>query len=195
MNIISGKLRGLPLKAPAGMTTRPTAVRSRKALFDSLGDLSGKVVADLFAGSGAVGLEAASRGAASVWFADSSPAAIRCIRANLAKAEEPGCGTSFEILNLTLPEGAARLLSLAEPDLVFADPPYAETLDRLSGLLADRAFTKWCRKAVLIWEVPQDRGLVPPPSEWILSGIRLFGGAKFAFFRRNNETEIHQKGV
>ena len=194
MNIISGSLRGLQLKAPAGMATRPTAVRSRKALFDSLGDLSGKVVADLFAGSGAIGLEAASRGAASVWFADSSPAAVRCIRANLSKAAELGCTVPSEVLELKLPEGAGRLLSLSGPDLVFADPPYAETLDRLTGLLADKAFTEWCRKSILIWEVPADRGLVPPPPEWSLSGIRLFGGAKFAFFRRNSETEI-QKGI
>ena len=187
MNIVAGKLRGLPLRAPAGMATRPTAVRSRQALFDSLGDLSGKTVADLFAGSGAIGLEAASRGAESVWFADAAAGAIKCIRANTAKAESLGCQTRFEILNVTLPAGAVRLSVLAEPDLVFADPPYAETTEFLSAILNDAAFTRWCRKAVLIWEIPADRGLIPPPKEWNLSDIRMFGGAKFAFFRRNIE--------
>jgi 16S rRNA (guanine966-N2)-methyltransferase len=188
MNIVSGMLRGLPLRAPAGMTTRPTSVRARKALFDSLGDLTGKTVADLFAGSGAIGLEAASRGAGTVWFADSSAGAIRCIKANTAKAAELGCNARFEIVNISLPSGANRLSLLSEPDLVFADPPYAETLDYLSGLLNDPAFTGWCRNAVLIWEIPADRGLVPPPKEWTLAGIRIFGGAKFAFFRRNTES-------
>ena len=187
MNIVSGQLRGLPLRAPAGMTTRPTSVRSRKALFDSLGDLKGLTVADLFAGSGAIGLEAASRGAGAVWFADSAAGAIRCIKSNTAKAAELGCSARFEILNLSLPSGANRLSVLSEPDLVFADPPYAETLDFLAGLLEDPAFTRWCRKAVLIWEIPADRGLIPPPKEWNLSDIRMFGGAKFAFFRRNIE--------
>ena len=184
MNIVSGKLRGLPLRAPAGMMTRPTAVRSRKALFDSLGDLSGMTVADLFAGSGAIGLEAASRGAQSVWFADSAPGAIKCIKANSSKALSMGCDTQFEILNGPLPAGAMRLSVLAEPDLVFADPPYAETTEFLSAILNDAAFTRWCRKAVLIWEVPADKGLVPPPETWSLDAIRVFGGAKFAFFRR-----------
>ena len=184
MNIVSGKLRGLPLRAPAGMTTRPTAVRSRKALFDSLGDLSGMTVADLFAGSGAIGLEAASRGAESVWFADAAPGAVKCIKANTAKAQSLGSETRFEILNVTLPAGAMRLSVLAEPDIVFADPPYAETTEFLSAILNDPAFTRWCRKAVLIWEVPADRGLVPPPETWTLEAIRNFGGAKFAFFRR-----------
>lgn len=187
MNIVSGKLRGLPLRAPAGMTTRPTAVRSRKALFDSLGDLSGKTVADLFAGSGAIGLEAASRGAENVWFADAAAGAVKCIKANTAKAESLGCQTQFEILNVTLPAGAMRLSVLAEPDLVFADPPYAETTVFLSAILNDAAFTRWCRKAVLIWEVPAEKGLVPPPPTWNLEAIRMFGNAKFAFFRRSVE--------
>ena len=178
MNIVSGKLRGLPLRAPAGMTTRPTAVRSRKALFDSLGDLSGKTVADLFAGSG---------GAENVWFADAAAGAVKCIKANTAKAESLGCQTQFEILNVTLPAGAMRLSVLAEPDLVFADPPYAETTVFLSAILNDAAFTRWCRKAVLIWEVPAEKGLVPPPPTWNLEAIRMFGNAKFAFFRRSVE--------
>ena len=189
MNIVSGTLRGLPLKAPAGMMTRPTAVRSRKALFDSLGDLSGKTVADLFAGSGAIGLEAASRGAENVWFADSSPGAIKCIKANTAKALALGCQTQFEILNVTLPGGAARLSCLREPDLVFADPPYAETTQFLTGILSDPAFTAWCKNAVLIWEIPVDKGLVPPPPLWRLVDIRTFGGAKFAFFKRVENTQ------
>ena len=187
MNIVSGQLRGLPLRAPAGMTTRPTAVRSRKALFDSLGDLTGMTVADLFAGSGALGLEAASRGAEAVWFADSAAGAIKCIKANVAKAQSMGCRSQFEILNITLPAGAMRLSVLAEPDLVFADPPYAETTEFLTAILNDASFTRWCRKAVLIWEVPADKGLVPPPQDWNLEAIRNFGGAKFAFFRRNEQ--------
>ena len=181
MNIVSGKLRGLPLRAPAGMTTRPTSVRARKALFDSLGDLTGKTVADLFAGSGAIGLEAASRGAGTVWFADSSPGAIRCIKANTAKAAELGCNTRFEIVNISLPSGANRLSLLSGPDLVFADPPYADSADILPALTENEIFTKWADQGKLYWEFPPAScaPLRPPSPPWKIAQIRNFGAVRF----------------
>src|SRR5690349_20918096 len=85
MRVIAGRYGGRRLQAPPGDATRPTSDRVREALFSILGDrVEGARVLDLFAGSGALGLEALSRGAASATFVDSAPAAIRAVKANLA---------------------------------------------------------------------------------------------------------------
>src|SRR3954447_3576410 len=83
MRIVAGEYRGRPLKAPAGRATRPTADRVREAVFNILGDVSGAVVLDLYAGSGALGIEALSRGGASATFVDRDERAIAAIRGNL----------------------------------------------------------------------------------------------------------------
>jgi len=123
MRIIAGEWRGRPLLAPAGMATRPTADRVRETVFSMLtsrlGTFDGLAVADLFAGSGALGFEALSRGARSVAFVESDSAAIKAIRGN---GERLGAGD-----RLTLLGGSALALPKAGPfDLIFADPPYAE---------------------------------------------------------------------
>jgi 16S rRNA (guanine966-N2)-methyltransferase len=122
MRIIAGDWRGRPLVAPAGSDTRPTADRTRETLFSMLvsrlGGFDGLRVADLFAGSGALGLEALSRGAAHCAFVDNDRKAIDAIRANATKL---GATDRVEILAAS----AASLPPSAPFDLVFADPPYA----------------------------------------------------------------------
>ncbi|MBR2364703.1 MAG: RsmD family RNA methyltransferase, partial [Lentisphaeria bacterium] len=83
MEIAGGIARGTVLEVPGGMDVRPTSIRARRALFDSLGDLSGKRVCDLFAGSGALGLEAVSRGAAGLVSVEAAPSSIAVIRKNM----------------------------------------------------------------------------------------------------------------
>ena len=122
MRIIAGEWRGRPLKAPAGQGTRPTADRARETLFSMLasrlGSFEGLRVADLYAGSGALGLEALSRGAAHATFVENDPQAVAIIRANAAALK---AGDRVELRNLS-----AAMLPMAQPfDLVFADPPYA----------------------------------------------------------------------
>lgn len=188
MEIVSGTLRGLPLRSPPGLTARPTAVRARQALFDSLGKLDGLAVADLFAGTGAVGLEAASRGASSVLFVDSCKASCNAVKANCAKAETIAHTAGFEIFMGNLPLCCKRVSAHARPDLIFADPPYAESTELLARLLADKDFSDWASKALLIWEMPSNKGgLMPPPAHWKLENIREFGGARFLFLRRSAE--------
>lgn len=185
MEIVSGKLRGMPLRAPSGLTARPTAVRAREALFASLGTLDGMTVADLFAGTGAIGLEAASRGAASVLFVDSSKSSCNAVKANCAKAESVAPTAVFEIFNAALPNICKRLAVHPQPDLIFADPPYAESAELLAKLLAAPDFNRWSAKALLIWEMAENKGgLQPPPSNWQLETIRNFGGAKFLYLRQ-----------
>ena len=122
MRIVAGKWRARKLVAPAGETTRPTADRTRETLFSMLvsrlGSFEGLAVADLFAGSGALGIEALSRGAASCIFVEQDAAAIRALRSNIANLQAaPQCDVR-----------AASVLSLgpvkAPLDLVLLDPPY-----------------------------------------------------------------------
>lgn len=122
MRIIAGEWRGRPLTAPAGQGTRPTADRTRETLFSMLasrlGSFEGLRVADLYAGSGALGLEALSRGAAHATFVEKDPGALAAIRANVATLK---AGDRVEIRPLS-----AATLPPAQPfDLLFADPPYA----------------------------------------------------------------------
>ena len=121
MRIIAGEWRGCAIEAPAGLATRPTADRVRETLFSMLasrlGTFEGLRVADLFAGSGALGLEALSRGAVFATFVESDPQAARILRRN---ADKLGATDRARILG-----GSALALPRSDPfDLIFADPPY-----------------------------------------------------------------------
>ena len=120
MRIIAGKWRGRTIEAPPGQATRPTADRVRETLFSMLvsrlGSFEDLRVADLFAGSGALGFEALSRGAASSTFVENDPGAAAVIRRNAQRL-----GAAIKMLG-----GSALRLPQSEPfDLIFADPPYA----------------------------------------------------------------------
>lgn len=122
MRIITGRARGVRLATLEGAATRPTAERAKEAIFSVLQfDLAGKRVLDLFAGSGQMGLEALSRGAASAVLVDSAAAAIRVIEENVRRTKLPATVAQTDALRY--------LGSAAQPfDLVFLDPPYAEKL-------------------------------------------------------------------
>lgn len=126
MRIIAGQWRGRPLLAPPGLATRPTSDRAREGLFSMLasrlGSFEGLRVADLFAGSGALGLEALSRGAASCLFVEKDRAAADALRANVEKL---GATAQTEIRV----QPVEHALAPAPPaDLILADPPYASGL-------------------------------------------------------------------
>lgn len=184
MEIVAGLARGLKLLAPQGSDVRPTAVRARKALFDSLGSLSGLSVTDLFAGSGALGLEAASRGAAKVAFVESSKLSCDAIRENCRRLERAGASCEFRILHSQLPGCAPRMLTLPAPDFIFADPPYDESGRLLLAVLESPDFARYAEGAALIWEMP-DTGLRIDslPAGWKLQSVRQFGPARFMTLR------------
>src|SRR3954453_13668244 len=123
MRVIAGSYGGRTLKAPAGDGTRPTSDRVREALFSILGDrVAGARVLDLFAGSGALGIEALSRGAASATFVDDAPAALRVLRANLeALGEDAEVVRADAVRWLRAASGRAH-----QYDLVLLDPPYRQ---------------------------------------------------------------------
>jgi 16S rRNA (guanine966-N2)-methyltransferase len=122
VRVVAGIARGRRLVAPKGETTRPTSDFVREAVFNSLAghlDLEDATVLDLFAGTGALGIEALSRGAAHATFVESDRAALASLRANLAT-------TGFET-QATVRVGDTTRIALAPVDLAFVDPPYAFT--------------------------------------------------------------------
>jgi 16S rRNA (guanine966-N2)-methyltransferase len=120
MRVIAGRLGGRTLAAPRGRATRPTSDRVREALFSALGDLTGAAVLDLYAGTGALGIEALSRGAARATFVESARPALVVLRANLAAL---GLEGAARVIALPV-ERAVTTLGLPF-DLVLIDPPYA----------------------------------------------------------------------
>lgn len=178
MRIIAGEWRGRPLVAPAGMDTRPTAGRVRETLFSMLlsrlGTFEGLRVADLFAGSGALGLEALSRGAAFATFVERDAKAIAAIRVNAAKLNVQA---RTQILG-----GSALALPRSEPfDLVLADPPY----DKGSGnaAVAAVAAAGWLRPQGCM-SVETARGDRVDPGALSIEAEREVGQARLTLLRR-----------
>ena len=135
VRIVAGKFGGRFISAPTGSTTHPMGERVRSAMFNSLGDISEANVLDAFSGSGAIGLEALSRGAKSVVFIERDRNAIRTLREN---TELLGVTEKCIVINTTV----SNWLETASPDefdVIFADPPYHKpqfpTIKRLMGLL------------------------------------------------------------
>jgi 16S rRNA (guanine966-N2)-methyltransferase len=129
VRVVAGEFKGRRLVAPRGRHTRPTADKVREAIFSILGDVSGLRVLDLFAGSGALGIEAISRGADETVFVERDPRAIAAIRRNLHAVHA----------RAALIEGDALVFVKQEQrpyDLVFVDPPY-DSASRLAGALAE----------------------------------------------------------
>jgi len=135
MRIIAGTHRGRRIAAPKGAHTRPTGDRVREALFDLVGPVDGASVVDLYAGSGALGLEALSRGAARCVFAETDPAASRVIRRNLEQLSIAG-GRIVQRDAAAFLRG--EIAAGTRHELVLADPPYdrwAEVEPELAALL------------------------------------------------------------
>lgn len=183
MRIIAGQWRGRKLAAPQGDTTRPTADRTRETLFSMLlsrlGSFDGLTVADLFAGSGALGLEALSRGAASCIFVEQDAPAIRALRANIANLHAQAQSDVRASSVLTLGPAKAPL------DLILLDPPYgtgagAVALDKLQrlGWIGDAT---WISLETAHNEDPKVRGLE-------VEAERKVGKAKITLLRKAPET-------
>ena len=133
MRVIAGRLRGRALSAPPGDATRPTGARVKEALFSILGDVADLKVLDLYAGSGALGIEAVSRGASSVVFVESARPALLCLRENLAKLQ---LESAASVLPVRVESGLAQLRKYGPFGLVLCDPPWRDVKSALSGLIA-----------------------------------------------------------
>lgn len=176
MRIIAGKWRGRPLEAPPGLATRPTADRVRETLFSMLASRLGSFeelrVADLFAGSGALGFEALSRGAAHATFVESDSKAAAMIKRNAEKL-----GAAVQIL----PGSALALPPSAPFDLIFADPPYAKG----SGSAAFHAVIEAGWLAPGGWmSVETNRFDSVEPGDFAIDTTRDVGRARLTLLRR-----------
>ncbi len=176
MRIIAGQWRGRTLKAPPGLDTRPSADRTREALFSMLasrlGSFEDLAVVDLFAGTGALGLEAMSRGAASCTFVEQDKAALDALRANVATL-----GARADV--------RAQAVGTLGPamrgyDLMMMDPPYemhagVPTLERLARL-------GWLASGALV-SVEGERGEAITPQGFTVEVERQYGKAKLTLLR------------
>jgi 16S rRNA (guanine966-N2)-methyltransferase len=133
MRVIAGQFRSRPLIAPKGLDTRPTSDRLRETLFNVLAPrITGSIFLDLYAGSGAVGIEALSRGAQQAVFVDIAEPALRAIRANLSSL---GIHGGYAIESRSALAALQRLAASAKTvNLVFLDPPYSDTAEYESTL-------------------------------------------------------------
>jgi 16S rRNA (guanine966-N2)-methyltransferase len=178
MRIIAGEWRGRAIDAPPGLATRPTGDRVRETLFSMLasrlGSFEGLRVADLFAGSGALGLEALSRGAACAVFVDSDAGAAAAIRRN---ADKLGAGDRVRVI-----AGSALALPRAEPfELIVADPPYGAG----SGTAVVRSIAKADWLAPGGWlTVETSRNDAVDAGELTVDATRDVGRARVTLLRR-----------
>ncbi|MCH4893066.1 16S rRNA (guanine(966)-N(2))-methyltransferase RsmD [Sphingomonas sp. SFZ2018-12] len=178
MRIIAGTWRGRPLIAPKGDATRPTADRTREALFSMLtsrvGSFDGLRVADLFAGSGALGLEALSRGAAACLFVEQDRAALDALKANVARLGATGADVRAQ--------SVLALGPVSQPvDLMLVDPPYRSgagnvALDKLARL-------GWIGPATWI-SVETARDEDVDATGFAIDAERVHGKAKLTLLRR-----------
>lgn len=156
MRIIAGKARNLDLTVPEGIAVRPTSGRGRKALLDSLGDLTDLCVLDLFSGSGAFALECASRGAARAVMVELAPRHAETIRQNCERVRKTGVKTELAVLQCDVL--AVERYAGERPDLIFADPPYAESARLFRELTSAELFRSSFAGALLVWEIPDTPG-------------------------------------
>ncbi|MBA3277955.1 MAG: 16S rRNA (guanine(966)-N(2))-methyltransferase RsmD [Geodermatophilaceae bacterium] len=155
--IVAGVARGRRLTVPRGELTRPTSDRAREALFstiDGLLPLSGARVLDLYAGSGALGLEALSRGAVHALLVEGDRRVAATLRANIDSVALQGAIAVISPVQRLAAAEPAQVAGTASPyDVVFADPPYRLPPDELGGVLADLYRLGWlAAQAVLVVE-------------------------------------------
>lgn len=177
VRIVGGNLGGRVLRAPGGAATRPTSEKVREAVFDILGSVAGDRVLDLFAGTGALGLEALSRGAAHATFVDSARPAVAAIRGNLRAL---GLEDRATVIAGDAVAVAARHAAAAPWRVVFVDPPYRSELAARAvlALPADRL----APGAVIIIE--HDRHNAPPDllGSLLRTDQRRYGDTLISFF-------------
>lgn len=177
--VIAGAAGGRRLAVPAGKSTRPTSDRAREGLFatilSELGSLDGKRVLDLYAGSGAVGLEALSRGAGAVTLVESDTRAAGVIKANVKTVGLPGATVVTSKVERFLSGQDSR-----EPcDLVFADPPYAVTGAEITKVLTLLAGGWLADGALVVVERATRSGELDWPPGYLPGKSRRYGEASF----------------
>ena len=184
MRVIAGRLGGRKLVAPKGSGTRPTADRVKEALFSILGHLGDAVVLDLYAGTGGLGIEALSRGAARAVFVESAPQAQVALKKNL---DDLGLAAVSQIVPSRVERAGSRIQTLGPFDCALVDPPYADVdqaVAALEALVARGAFTE---HANLVLE--HEAGASFTRASLEVLDQRSYGTTGLTFFRPRREPE------
>ena len=187
--MIAGEAGGRRLAVPDGRDTRPTSDRAREGLFATIvsmvGSLTGTRVLDLYAGSGAVGLEALSRGAEHVLLVESGARAGRVIRANIEAIGLPGAEMVTDRVERVLARGPApSAAGSGRYDIVFADPPYALAAQEVSAMLTALADHDWLAAgALVVVERATRSGPLSWPAGFEPDRARRYGEATFWYAR------------
>jgi len=177
VRIVAGERRGARIAAPRGEQTRPTSDRAREAAYTLIGPVDGAAVLDLFAGSGAMGLEALSRGAGSCVFVESDRGACKVIQDNLAKLRLTGARVVCKDAFLALREERAARRTY---DLVLADPPY-DVWDSVEARLGEAVEPVLAPDGLLVVETAAK---VQPELPLDLVTSRRYGSARITLFTR-----------
>lgn len=181
VRVVAGRARGLRLRTLPGLGVRPTADRVKEALFSLLGhDLTGFRVVDAFAGTGALGIEAWSRGAATVAFVEQAPAVLEVLRANLGRLPE---GESLRVVRGNGLQPETWREGILPADLILADPPYRSGmgerfLEAMAGLTALRPGGR------LVLE--HEAGPGPSHPAWDAVDRRRYGDTGLSVFTRSS---------
>ena len=161
MKIISGFLKGRTLKGHNIDGTRPTMDRVKESLFGIIQNyIKDSTVLDLFAGSGAMGLEAASRGAAIVYSVEKDARHVQVIEKNIRKVQKTGVETTFNTIHSDILNMKKIASQIDEVDLIFADPPYDISAELFNALAEDKNFLQLAENSLIVWEIPDIPGSV-----------------------------------
>lgn len=186
MRIVGGQFRGRVIRTPDGRTTRPTSDRARESIFNVLAHaewatpMEGARVIDAFAGSGALGIEAMSRGAAFCLFVESESAARGCIRDNIETFQLFG---ATRIHRRSATDLGSKPAGLGEPfDLVFMDPPYG--YDLVPPALEQLRRGAWITDDALVVAETAADAEPPVTPNWTLLDERTYGAARISFLRQ-----------
>ena len=178
MRVITGTARGTNLKTPDGMLTRPTADRVKEALFNVIQyEIRGEVL-DLFAGTGQLGIEALSRGAANCLFVDSAKDSVRLVQENLRR-----CGLTARVLQC---DALGILKSGEKFDLIFLDPPYGSGLEA-KAVEAVKEFDILSRGGIMVVETRPETALPVLPAEYGTTKTYRYGKIKLTVITRGND--------
>ena len=179
---MAGSLRGRRIACLDRPELRPTTDRAREALFSILGDLGGVRVLDLYAGTGALGIEALSRGADRVVLVESDGPSARHLRTQLAAF---GLAERAAVVHARLPLALTELAAREDPfDLILADPPYAGSLGRET--LGHPSFGALvAREGRVVLEHAAKVPSPEPPAGWVLTASRRYGSTAFSTYRRS----------
>ena len=179
MRVITGTCRGRRLLEPAGMEVRPTTDQVKEALFNIIQfDIEGRKVLDLFAGTGQLGIEALSRGAAECVFVDSSRDSVRLVQENLRR-----CALTARVLQC---DALGILKSGEKFDLIFLDPPYGTGLDA-KAMEEIKEFDILSRGGIMVVETRPETVLPEMPAEYGTTRTYRYGKIKLTVITRGND--------